>query len=154
PGVLKIETDISDLTGELYFEGKMIPMGLIASFHRIDLLPGDYAVRFFSNGTSTYFDSFHLTAGENKIIKVPQRSLSARDREDLERLQGRWVVVSQEMEGKPVPDRVGLVSIEFVGNSLRRKRKADGAEWQVELRLNATDYLPAQIDLDDGSRGI
>jgi len=106
-------------------------------------------------GISTVFVAAWVgKPGNGSVGRIPEPEARPLDRagNDLDLVQGRWQVESQEMGGQGVADNVLLEWIEFSGGRMRQRWKHTG-ERDVNIRLNAFTE-PKRIDLDDDSRGI
>jgi uncharacterized protein (TIGR03067 family) len=87
--------------------------------------------------------SLTLTRGERQTVRISIRRRPPPA--DLAALQGRWLILSQEMGGSPVPDNMLNSWIEFDQDHIRVKRPS-GAVTEQRFLLNA-DAKPRQIDL-------
>jgi uncharacterized protein (TIGR03067 family) len=114
----------------------------------------------------------HLVGLVATIVLIgSERTGAAEESQALKKLQGKWVAVSAEMDGRPLePAELKNISLTIHGNQLKRKPSAllivsdpnDPNEEPTEIDTSAEEYKfrldparnPQHLDLEIGWSGI
>lgn len=115
--------------------------------------PGLYMWQAYKDDKVIAQEPFHLRANELQVIRIPQDPQTT----DFARLQGRWTVVSQHVNGKPSASDSRPLSLVFDQN---RVRQVEAQNRFPFIRLTEDSFAleskasPKSIDLGWGGTGI
>jgi uncharacterized protein (TIGR03067 family) len=99
-------------------------------------------------------DKLKLIAGLALVIALPVSSdcapATSASRSDAEVLQGKWLLVYQEMDGKKLPDEKQAQMfhgmMEFTGDTIHYSVELPGFDFRIRYKLHP-DWRPKGIDL-------